>query len=225
DLVGVLSRDRRGRECSERDRRREVGHDAVIEREHVACDQGHAELGERRGRQRGGDDIGRDGRNAGAQQDRQQHGHDQGEEQALVAEANDPCAEDGADAGLRHHADDGADDGAGHADGERRLGAVGERVAAGSQRVAAAARDERDQDQQAHDAHHRDDLKAISRDCGNHQRKPDPEDVAQRDVGEAKRDAGAQDQRDGERKAHAAGVERGKAFEQHVDQRRKRQHQ
>ena len=90
----------------------------------MAGDQGHTELGERGRGKRGGDDVGRNRRDAGAEQDRQQHGHDQRQKQALGAEPDDPAAEDGADAGLRHHADDGADDGAGHADGERRFGAV-----------------------------------------------------------------------------------------------------
>ena len=74
-----------------------------------------------------------------------------------------------------------------------------------------------------HDDRH--DLEPGARDRGHHQRKPDPEDVAQHRVGEAERDAGAEDQRNRQRKAHAAGIERRKAFEQHVDQGRQRQHQ
>ena len=39
DLVGIFLRDRRRRQRRQRHRRREVGHDAVVEREHVADDQ------------------------------------------------------------------------------------------------------------------------------------------------------------------------------------------
>ena len=63
------------------------------------------------------------------------------------------------------------------------------------------------------------------RDRRDHQREPDPEHVTQHAVGKAECNAGAEDQRDRQRKADAAGIERGKAFEQHVNQRRQRQHQ
>ncbi|MGY4256559.1 hypothetical protein ACVI1L_003627 [Bradyrhizobium sp. USDA 4516] len=90
---------------------------------------------------------------------------------------------------------------------------------------AAAAGDRRDHDEAGDDAGDRNDLDAVARHRGNHQREADPEDVAHDGVGEAERDAGAEDQRDRERKSHAAGIERREALEQHVDQRRERQHQ
>src|ERR1700709_1395358 len=67
---------------------------------------------------------------------------------------------------------------------------AGERVTAGGERGAAAARDEGDQDQQADDAGNRHDLEPVARDGRDDQRKSDPEDGAQRRVGDAERDAG-----------------------------------
>ena len=132
----------------------------------------------------------------------------------------------GADAGLRHHADDGADDGAGHADGQRRLGAVGERVAAAASvarppRVSAVIND-----QQGDHARDRDDLEAVPRDRGGDQREPDPEhDSAGHWLEKPSVMLAAEDQRHRQRQPHRAGKQRRVAVEQHVDQRGQRQHQ
>jgi hypothetical protein len=109
--------------------------------------------------------------------------------------------------------------------GQRRFGALGKRVAAGGERRAAAAGNCRNQDQADDDARHRPDFESAARHRGDHQYEPDPGDVAQHDAGETERDAGAEDQGDRLRKAHTAGVKRREALDQHVNQRRQRQHQ
>ena len=102
-------RDRRGREAGQRHRRRQVGHDAEIEHEHVADDQRHAECQQRRPGDRRGDDVVRDRRDAHAEDQAGQHRQEQRQEQAGFADRDDELAEGSGDAGQRQRADDDAD--------------------------------------------------------------------------------------------------------------------
>ena len=77
---------RRGGESGERDRRRQVGHDAEIEDEHVADQQWHAELEQRRPGERGGDDVVRDGRDSHAEHQAGEHGQHQRQEEIVLAD-------------------------------------------------------------------------------------------------------------------------------------------
>ena len=98
-------------------------------------------------------------------------------------------------------------------------------VAAVAQGREPAAHERGDHDQRDDDARDRHDLETVARQRADDERKSDPEDGADQHRGGAGRDAGAEDQRHRERKAHAAGIERRKALEQHVDERRERQHE
>jgi hypothetical protein len=64
---------------------------------------------------------------------------------------------------------------ASHADGERRLGAVGERIPKGRERSGAAAGNRGDQHQSADHARDRNDLEAVARNEGDQQCQPEPE--------------------------------------------------
>ena len=85
-----------------------------------------------------------------------------------------------ASAGQRHGADDDADGGAGDADRQRRLGALGEAVAAEEQRLAAAGADrfQTTSATTASDQH----IDAEAEEGGGDQPEADPEDRAARRV-------------------------------------------
>src|SRR5690606_27341266 len=110
-------------------------------------DQRYPQLQQSRTRQRGCNDVVRDGRNAHAQNQAGQHGQHQGKEQVVLTDGDDPADEGGGDARQGQRADDDADNGAGDADGQGVLCALGQRVHANPQGFATALEQQAGDDQ------------------------------------------------------------------------------
>ncbi len=214
------------RGCGERGQRhgrREVGHDAEIEHEHVADDERHAQL-EQGGRgNRTGDDVVRDSGNAHAQNQTDRHGEQQREQQAVRADVHDEPGKARGRAGEGEHTDDHADDGAGDAHGQGLPGAVDQAVAQNAQRLTSALDHQVDGDQRRNDPQHRQDAELQKR--RRAQTAGKPEHHAERRMRNSRGDGGAQQQNGGERQPHHAGEHRGEAVEQHPHQRGQRQGQ
>ena len=210
-------------ERRQRDRRGEIGHDAEIEHEHMADDQRHAELEQRRRCDRTGDDVVRDGGDAHAEDQAHQHGQQQRGEQTMGADVDDESGEAGCRAREGEHADDDADDGAGNADRQCVPRPVDQAVAQRAQGVAPAVHEQGQGDEQGDDAEHGHD--AELQEGRRAQAAAEPEHGAQRGVRDARRDGGAEQQDGRERQPHHAGEHGCEAVEQHPHQHGQRQRQ
>ena len=187
----------------------------------MADDQRHPKLQQRRTGDGGGDDVIRDRRDAHAKDDAGDHGQDQRQDQAFIADMDDELAKGRGDAGQGHGADDDTDQRAGDTDGQRGLGPFGQRVAAQDQRLAPALRQRVPADQHDQRGQNRHDppFEEGRRDKA----KPDPDEDTQRLRRQAEDDRPAKDQQDRQRQPDGACEQGRVTAEQEVDQHAERQ--